>query len=480
MEIKKHIKASIIAGSVFTSVCLQAGVWEAGGGELRVGGLDTYIYKATDFNPSLKERYPENYQRALMVSLHGCNQTNEDFKLGSGWAEVADQYNMVVALPQAPLQGTYGFTGCWDFGAGMDASRLNGQQKQVLDLVEELLSDSNLNIDPNRVYISGFSSGASLANQLTCLAPDVFAGAGISAGLAAGLNGTEGGVTLPVEPPEGHGATCIEFANKDGFNNESDFSTQIYSYVRGHSDDVISAGQADDNVKAMTDVYSRTADIQFCGESILDADPKWASYAEWCDARTRVQYITVGGVGHAWPAGSIGSGGEEGIDHTSIVQYASELASWLTKNNIRADLDSDGIPDSQDNCIWLSNTGQEDIDGNLIGDDCDEYYPQDEDDDGVIDQNDNCPSIPNSAQQDTDQDGVGDACDPMPNGECVDYTSSTFSHVLDQRADSVFGQVYAKGSNDYLGFASVFIVKTLRAYSMSPDYFEEGECLLVD
>ncbi len=71
------------------------------------------------------------------------------------------------------------------------------------------------------------------------------------------------------------------------------------------------------------------------------------------------------------------------------------------------DFDSDGIPDAFDNCPNIPNPEQEDRDGDQIGDVCDD----DRDGDGVPDEDDNCVNIPNPDQTDTDGDGVGDICD---------------------------------------------------------------------
>ncbi len=74
------------------------------------------------------------------------------------------------------------------------------------------------------------------------------------------------------------------------------------------------------------------------------------------------------------------------------------------------DADSDGIVDTLDcdNCPGVENPGQEDADGDLIGDACD-----------------NCRRVPNFGQRDSDSDGIGDACAFCDNngtcGEKEDY-----------------------------------------------------------
>jgi hypothetical protein len=63
----------------------------------------------------------------------------------------------------------------------------------------------------------------------------------------------------------------------------------------------------------------------------------------------------------------------------------------------RDDVDNDTIPNVDDNCVDVPNTGQEDRDSDLVGDACD-----------------NCPDDPNPDQLDADEDGLGDACDDCP------------------------------------------------------------------
>lgn len=82
-----------------------------------------------------------------------------------------------------------------------------------------------------------------------------------------------------------------------------------------------------------------------------------------------------------------------------------------------ADTDSDGYPDdklncteptcAKDNCIKQPNSGQEDTNGNGMGDACE----VDLDSDGVKNDVDNCPYKHNPKQEDSDGDKIGDACD---------------------------------------------------------------------
>ena len=91
------------------------------------------------------------------------------------------------------------------------------------------------------------------------------------------------------------------------------------------------------------------------------------------------------------------------------------------------DDDNDGMPDESDNCPLVSNSSQENLDGDLSGDACD----PDDDGDKIPDGADNCPFTENTDQKNSDLDGLGDACDNCPNDDNEDQADSDNDGVGD-------------------------------------------------
>jgi len=88
--------------------------------------------------------------------------------------------------------------------------------------------------------------------------------------------------------------------------------------------------------------------------------------------------------------------------------------------------DYDGVPNGTDNCPWIYNPSQADMESDGVGDACDSCIMDPENDidsDGICGDIDNCPYAADPTQSDADSDGPGDACDT-----CTDIDSDGYGN----------------------------------------------------
>ncbi len=244
-------------------------------------------------------------------------------KNGGNWEEPAELYGAVVALPKASGEGSAGnILGCWNFHVGMNADRNESDAKYLISLVNTLTNDSSLNIDPNQVFISGFSAGGSMANQMACLAPDIFAGAGVVGGLAPGATGIS---SPPPIIPIGIGKdNCETLAGL----NKSALYRQKYSYVIGTDDTALYPAHAEENIQIFREVYAGDGNglAEVCSIESLSGGGDLTTYCD--EYHPVISKIVVNGMGHAWPAGSGSLGSGDFIDYSHI-NYPSYLADFF-------------------------------------------------------------------------------------------------------------------------------------------------------
>lgn len=119
----------------------------------------------------------------LLLMLHGCTQTPEDFARGTRMNRVADGRGFVVAWPAQAVGRNP--NRCWNWFRGSDQSRDRGEPAMLAGLARHLVAQHGL--DADRVYVAGLSAGGAMAAVLASAYPDVFAAIGVHSGLPVGV-----------------------------------------------------------------------------------------------------------------------------------------------------------------------------------------------------------------------------------------------------------------------------------------------------
>jgi len=124
----------------------------------------------------------EDARPPLLLMLHGCTQTPDDFARGTRMNAIAQEHGYVVAYPaQAQRNNT---SKCWNWFRTQDQKRDGGEAALLAALARHLVDAHGL--DARRVYAAGLSAGGAMAAVLAHTHPDVFAAVGVHSGLPFG------------------------------------------------------------------------------------------------------------------------------------------------------------------------------------------------------------------------------------------------------------------------------------------------------
>lgn len=118
----------------------------------------------------------------LVVMLHGCKQSADDFAAGTAMNEWADRLGLVVLYPEQSAEANP--QRCWQWFVAKHQQRGEGEVGLLADLSRHIVQSEGL--DPLRVYAAGLSAGGAMAAVLGAAYPDVFAAVGVHSGLAPG------------------------------------------------------------------------------------------------------------------------------------------------------------------------------------------------------------------------------------------------------------------------------------------------------
>ena len=259
------------------------------------GTLSAHHFKGPAGARDYKLYVPSTYDAAgstpmpLVVMLHGCTQSPDDFAAGTRMNELAERHGVLVAYP-AQAANANG-SKCWNWFRSEDQQRDQGEPSLIVGIVRDIAAHHR--VDARRVYVAGLSAGAAMAVILGAAYPDVFAAVGAHSGLPyaaahdmpsafGAMNGQRTGARRPAPPA----VPTIVF--------------------HGDQDHTVAAS----NGVAIVDHAVRTAPragaVQSSTQSGTTADGSRFQRSVHSDAAGTplVEHWVLHGAGHAWSGGS--------------------------------------------------------------------------------------------------------------------------------------------------------------------------------
>jgi poly(hydroxyalkanoate) depolymerase family esterase len=222
----------------------------------------------------------------LVVMLHGCTQSPDDFAAGTRMNFLAEEQNCFVVYPEQPSGANQ--AKCWNWFRTGDQRRGGGEPSLIAGITRQIMRDHA--IDPKRVYVAGLSAGGAAAAIMGATYADLYASVGIHSGLACGAASD-----LPsafVAMRQGNGPEAIR---KTG----SPVPTIVF---HGDRDTTVHPNNGDRILEQSAKASSPTANV-FRGRV-----PHGHAYTRTIltdgGGRAISEHWNIHGAGHAWSGGS--------------------------------------------------------------------------------------------------------------------------------------------------------------------------------
>jgi poly(hydroxyalkanoate) depolymerase family esterase len=266
------------------------------------GPLPGHYFSGSYINAAGTRKYlgytPSSYEKGtrlpLIVALHGCTQSPDTLRQQTKFDNLAEAKRFIVVYPEQPSSASP--MGCWNWFNPSHVQRGSGEPSIIAGIAEWV--QQHYRVDPERIFVAGFSAGGAMAAVMGATYPDRFAAIGVGSGLQYG------GSSL--DPTQ---------AGQAAYKAMGTFARPMPTLIfHGGQDSIVPVTNADKLVRqwqttadlADDGVINGTvpaAPVKTLGEKSAGGQSYTVNRYDDAQGREFVQYWLVPDMGHAWSGG---------------------------------------------------------------------------------------------------------------------------------------------------------------------------------
>lgn len=220
----------------------------------------------------------------LVVMLHGCTQSPDDFATGTRMNALADAHGVLVAYPAQAR--TANAQKCWNWFVPAHQTRDRGEPALIAGLTREIIA--GYAVDRTRVFVAGLSAGGAAAAVMAETYPELFAAVGVHSGIACGAARDLSSAMQTMQRGSGKPGVAARLVPTITFHGDRDSTVN-----EANAGEVVArAGGA---ARGLTTLV--TSGVSTGGRHYTQAVSRDSS------GRAMIEQWTIHGAGHAWSGG---------------------------------------------------------------------------------------------------------------------------------------------------------------------------------
>ena len=274
------------------------------------GSFTSVSYNGREYKLYVPSGYTASSDLPLVVMLHGCTQSPEQFAAATQMNTLAEAENFLVMYPKQT--STYNINSCWNFFEPAHQSRGAGEPAVIAGMVNDV--KSKYSVDEDKVFATGLSAGGAMTAVLGATYPDVFRAISVGAG-------------IPYKAATSMLAATNVMNNGSVITDPRDLGRKVYAamgdYARvvptmvfhGTSDTTVVPKNGDQLITQwayandLADDGIENSSIDDVAEQTLSGQvPNGKAYTRYVyndsNGNTILEKYMITGMGHAWSGGS--------------------------------------------------------------------------------------------------------------------------------------------------------------------------------